>query len=821
MARGENFNRGDPSTAAGGSSSSDPVIGSLVRPGQTIGDFELREVIGRGGMGTVYKAWQLSLRRLVAVKVLAPHISSSRASVLRFQREAQAAAKLHHPNIVPIFSLGDEGGTYFYAMELIEGRGLHEIIREERQRAGLEQPEEDLNATRIVRRDNAKPEAGQADDSGPNFALTSSGTGISPASPLSGNASRDRYLSIAEHMVRVADALDYAHRQGVIHRDIKPHNLMMSRDGRLLITDFGLARVTEQPGITMTSECIGSPLYMAPELINGSSEADCRSDVYSLAATLYEWMTLRPPFPGKTREAVVAQILAGDLREPRHYVSAIPPDLETICLKGMDRDPRRRYATAADFRDDMLAFLGATPVKARRAGVMDRARRAVARRPIAALVIMLVVLTVGSAAVIVRQSAMIDRIKLAQNQSQNQPSHISPDVRSSGEPSRGAATAAQDSSPSPAPGVDASTAGPKSFSDLLPAEAFVVEVVKKVVADSAPALREQAESLAKTPLTALLFDSDMDDYGTLAGLNRAAATEIFERSILRNDLFPVDPLMITEKIENLLTALRDPDHEKWINKLDGMLLVLPQDRTVRYVRAVLYFKTGRYADMASDAARLVEGGTGDVSAHLLHALALILSGDVIKAESDIAAAMKIDPNNDLIYGLRGLMQMHLTTPGSAIRSFQEALTRNNDSVLALMGLAMAYMDQNEPLRAMPLFDQVLELQPTNVDALVAHGDCATRLQQYAQAKKDLSSALTLEGGTSKSIAAKLFAVVSAELTAQVRSTSGGGSGSTPASRTVLPENTQIAPDAASHGDLSLPQPGGDRALAMPTTWRRP
>ena len=371
----------------------DQIARSLI--GRVIDEFEIRREIGRGGMGVVFEAWQQSLQRVVAVKVLTAPIGLTGTAIQRFQREAQAAAKLHHANIVRIYAQGRAEGTYYYAMELIEGRTVHEIIEEARGGSdgsaigatetrvqdGRQGALTDSASTSWTRRPSQVPQA-TTDGSGPHVL---SGDGVASSTAI------DDLDNIARLTAAVADALEYAHQAGVIHRDIKPHNLILGNDGRLCISDFGLARVREQPGVTMTGEVLGSPLYMSPEQVGGAAATvDHRTDIYSLGVTLYEWLTLRPPFPGQRRDQVVNQILTAEPTPLRSINPAIPVDLDTICLKAIERNPKRRYRTAAEMAADLRAYLQRREIKARRAGPLARLGRLVQRHQVAALAACLV-----------------------------------------------------------------------------------------------------------------------------------------------------------------------------------------------------------------------------------------------------------------------------------------------------------------------------------------------------------------------------------------------------------------------------------------------
>ena len=285
------------------------------RPPDVLGDFRLGREIGWGGIGVVYEADQISLGRRVAVKVLPPASLRDPRQVRRFEIEAQAAAALQHPNIVPVFAYGRELGEPYFAMRLIDGRNLAEIVTEHRERGNH---------------------------------------GLPPR-------------EVAELGRQAAEALDYAHRNEVLHRDIKPSNLLVDTDHRLWIADFGLARVRGDSDLTATGDVIGTMRYLSPEQARGSRGAvDGRSDVYSLGATLYELLTLRQVFDGDDRAELLRRIIDEEPVSPRRVDPAIPLDLETIVLKALAKEPAERYATAGDLADDLTRFLAGQPIRARR-----------------------------------------------------------------------------------------------------------------------------------------------------------------------------------------------------------------------------------------------------------------------------------------------------------------------------------------------------------------------------------------------------------------------------------------------------------------------
>jgi tetratricopeptide (TPR) repeat protein len=351
-------------------------------------------------MGVVYEALQVSLKRRVALKVLPSGFGLTGHAVQRFLREAQAAARLHHTNIVPVYAVGEDQGCHYYAMELIEGRSLASILLDLRADA-----KSALFEAAVTSR--IQPEAGEAPAGAPPPKVREGDfpPRVSPIVSDSATGSRRRWDVVAMLTAEVAEALHYVHRQGVIHRDIKPANLLLSRDGRLCVTDFGLAQVKQEPGVTVTGSLVGTPAYMSPEQVAGRrEEIDHRTDIYSLGAVLYEMLTLRRPFPGENREDVLSAILTREPPSPRRVNPRVPLDLETICLKAMDKVPGRRYATAGAMAEDLRAYLSRGLIAARRASPLRRAAKWARRHPVATVAMTAAVALMVTGAFAVRQA---------------------------------------------------------------------------------------------------------------------------------------------------------------------------------------------------------------------------------------------------------------------------------------------------------------------------------------------------------------------------------------------------------------------------------
>jgi serine/threonine protein kinase/tetratricopeptide (TPR) repeat protein len=349
----------------------------------TLGDFRILRVVGRGGMGVVYEAEQVSLGRRVALKVLPLAATLDPRRLQRFHNEARAAAGLHHPHIVSVHAVGQAGGLHFYAMQFIEGQSLASLLGE-------------------LRRQEPGPwgqPAAPAPSDTPANVRPGAATSAPGSSALTSGRGREYFRRVAELGVQAAEALDCAHALGVVHRDIKPANLLVDLAGRLWVTDFGLAQVQSDTRVTMTGDLVGTLRYMSPEQALAKRVViDHRTDVYSLGATLYELLTLRAAFEGGDRQELLRQIAFEEPVLPRRLDRAIPAELETIVLKAMEKNLADRFATAKELADDLRHWLEDRPIKARRPSLGQRARRWARRhRPLvtgvaAALVVGLTVL---------------------------------------------------------------------------------------------------------------------------------------------------------------------------------------------------------------------------------------------------------------------------------------------------------------------------------------------------------------------------------------------------------------------------------------------
>ncbi len=354
-----------------------PVEANAVR---MIGGYRILSEIGRGGMGVVYEAYDPSLCRRVALKVLPFASLLDDRQIARFRNEAQAAGQLHHPHIVPVFAVGCDRGVHFFAMQLVEGQPLDVAIDDLRSRANS-QLANGQGTTVDAPADHVS--------TSPWRSFTTSGGQRNPA-----------YLrTIAGLTAQVADALQHAHDLGILHRDIKPSNLLLDRSGKVWVSDFGLAHVPAADSMTFTGDVMGTVRYMSPEQAAGRTQfVDQRSDVYSLGITLYEMATLTRAFESANRDEFLARIAKDEPIPPRRVNPAIPLDLETIILKAVAKEPPDRYVSAQEMADDLRRFLDGRPTTARRPTVVERVTKWTHRhrRLVAAAVLALAALALTS-----------------------------------------------------------------------------------------------------------------------------------------------------------------------------------------------------------------------------------------------------------------------------------------------------------------------------------------------------------------------------------------------------------------------------------------
>jgi serine/threonine protein kinase/tetratricopeptide (TPR) repeat protein len=359
---------------------------------EELGDFHLLRRLGGGGMGVVYLAEQRSLSRPVALKLIRPADLYFPRARERFRREVEAIAALEHPGIVPIHAVGEEQGIPFFAMQRVEGASLGEVVADLSGRA----PES------LTGSDIADAVRGHLDPDSD--------------APVDDSAFAGSYpVAVARILRQVAAALHHAHERGILHRDVKPSNILLAPDGRALLVDFGLTREEGDGSLTASGSPVGTLHYMAPEQVKGSRQLDRRVDVYALGVTLHELLTLQTPFAGVDRTSTEQAILQGRVDPVRVRNRGVPGDLATVCSKAMDWLPAGRYPTAGELGDDLLAVVEGRPVAARPPSALERLLRGARRRPALAAGVLAAALALVALFVVLQREADFQKREAAQS----------------------------------------------------------------------------------------------------------------------------------------------------------------------------------------------------------------------------------------------------------------------------------------------------------------------------------------------------------------------------------------------------------------------
>jgi tetratricopeptide (TPR) repeat protein len=616
---------------------------------QRLGEFEIVREIGRGGMGIVYEARQIPLNRSVALKILPPGLGLTGAAVERFEREARAAARLHHTNIVPVYAIGEEDGFHFYAMEIMEGPSLDRILRD-----------------RCVARPGAS------------------------VSSLGASAGEREWIDTCTRWIcEVADGLEYAHREGVIHRDIKPANLLRSRQGHLCVGDFGLARLTQEPGMTVSGLFLGTPAYMSPEQIAaGRMPLDHRTDIYSLGAVLYEMLTLSRPFPGDSREEVVARIMTKEPTAPRRLNPRIPIDLETICLKALEKDPDRRYATARDLSLDLRQYLEHGVIAARRSGPLRRVVKWIRRNPLTttAAVAMIVV----SAAAGTAWNASLGRSMEAAQRSLAD-AQVSLGRGEDREALRR---------------VEAALARQPDLRDARLLRARILINLRR----GREAVSEAEEILKKDP-------HEWTAHLVMAAAARAGDLAAFGTSV-EDHIKAVEKDAPRTAEAYYLRSLMAGSGGEAVGLLDRALELDPGYPEALEARIDRLTSLYRYDAALADCDRLIAARPKSSAARRRRAYLDLVLNDFGRAFAEIEQAIKLDPEDALNYDLRAAVYLNLGRASEALAEETKAieLDREDWSLLNERGLILGVVGRRR--EAIDELNRALALNPNGLDAYV-------------------------------------------------------------------------------------------------------
>lgn len=722
----------------------------LAKLNELLADYDVIEEIGRGGMGIVYRARQLKLNRTVALKVLPALLGAVRPDMIsRFRREAELAARLRHTNIIGVYDFGELDGTLYYAMELIEGRSLRDILGE-------------IDATGAI---DVVLGAAHASDGGSPDAPQASATTLAPPGGVTRIGSslqtdRQYYRRVAEWTAAVADALQYAHSEDVIHRDIKPSNLLLASNGRMMISDFGLARSSGATSLTVSRTLLGTCQYMSPEQIDERIDRiDGRVDVYGLGATLYELLTFRPMFIGTDDREVLYQVLNKEPVPPRRIIQQTPRDLETICLKAVAKAADKRYASAKAFRDDLERWMLGLPIQARRPSLQARAIKFVRRRKLpVALGIMMLCLLVATGFFYTGYASWRQTAVSAQSLAKRHRLELLAREAQSAYESGDHATALER--------IDAVLAEHPDHLGLINARAVVLKELGRH--DEAISYLERilethpnnwrTQVLLAEGYSLVRSDPEQAAYHRQQARRLLPAGEsvggYYARSLLEPDprraielldaavqLDPSDPAPVLERCiryqelrrydlmhrdADQAVAMRPNWHAGYsyraralggLNRIEEMILDLDQAIKLNpriyddwANRAIAKNLLQRYAEAATDANQAIALAPERAQPYVLRAVAKFGQGDIEGSEADLDKALALDPSEAQIYIYRPAI-LYADRPDDAIRDATRAIELAPDDVRGYHNRAAAYAAKQHYDLAIRDRSKVIEMQP--------------------------------------------------------------------------------------------------------------
>jgi serine/threonine protein kinase/Flp pilus assembly protein TadD len=724
----------------------------------SLGDFRINREIGRGGMGVVYEAEQLSLGRRVALKVLPFAAMLDKQQLARFKNEARAAATLDHPNIVAIYSVGVERGVHYYAMQLIEGQSLAQVVEHLRHShlplpPGEGRGEGALGEGQVGAASRAAlPDKTDLSDSSPaRLAGPTADTALIAAlSTLPDFSSKEYYRSVAVLGIQAAEALDHAHQNGILHRDIKPANLLLEcqtpsplRGGlgrgsddaahlKLWITDFGLARMEQDAGRTMTGDILGTLRYMSPEqALAKRVVVDHRSDIYSLGVTLYELLNLQPAFTGDDRHELLRQIAFEEPRKLRQNCTRIPQDLETIILKAIEKNPSQRYGTAQEMAEDLRNFIHSQPIKAKPATLRTHLMKWSRRHPagVRAALISVVVCAIAVAA----STGWATRDQAARRMVAESAAQAALT-----EAERNLTESRWRESLSSIKRAEVALAGESAANTLrervrqLRLDVDMVLRLEEIRLNQETVVRPATED--GSDLSQSFFDAEadrkysqaFDEYGIkLDSLSTDNAVERIKQSAITLELAAALDIWSHWQKSNF------PDNQGWTRLIEIAKRADPHPWRNRFREALGMDGDARHA-MVRELAESIP--VNDLTPRTISLVASILR----KSRPDEAsmkrlqAAQRLHPNDFWINYNLGCIYIDLLLPDAAIRFLTAALAIRPDSASAHNALGVALSVKGLDVEALEMFQQGLRLDPSGYYLLLNVGHQYGALRRYGQ-----------------------------------------------------------------------------------------
>lgn len=700
----------------------------LRRLSEILTDYEILEEIGRGGMGIVYKARQTKLNRLVAIKVLPALIGVVQPnSKDRFRREVELAAGLEHTNIIGVYDFDEVDGTLYYTMQLIEGRTLRDILREI----------DETGAVDVVLGDVA---TGSDSDSSA-VAIGRNENPPSSSAPKNGNH-RAYFRKVAHWMAEVADALHYAHRHGVIHRDIKPSNLLLASDGRLMISDFGLARPSNAESITQSRSLVGTCRYMCPEQLDQQPDGiDHQVDVYALGATLYELLAFRPMFAADNDREVMEQVLSKDPAPPHRFCRQVPRELETICLKAVEKDRRRRYATAEDLADDLRRWLLDMPIHAKRQTLPVRAVKFIRRRKAPVVVAAVVLMSIVATALLYSAYNASNR-RAADANLDAISQHVQLKLREA------RAELADEEFAAALLKIDAGLARKPDATELQELQANILLRMGR----SDDALSVVQNILHREPgnwhahyLAGFAFSrSSSCNCVSIEAQHNARSNSLGER--FKFHLEQVQRLNPGSAHDYCLRACNEGDPTRAVQLLDKALLRDPGLTDALVLRAGRHGDCRDFEAMLRDSEQAIAVPYGGALVHGIRGAALYRLNRFAEAEAALTEAIRRDPHNVHWWYDRAAARSYVGDYAAALSDANQAILLDPEYSFAYVARAKAQALLGHDDEARLDFDRAAELNPTLTDIFAERSQLNWRTDRFEEALADANRVLELDAG---------------------------------------------------------------------------
>lgn len=683
--------------------------------GQKLGDFEILKMIGQGGMGGVFLAHQVSLDREVAIKVITSVGGTEAKNIDRFQRESKVLAKISHPNIVPIYEVGQQGPYYYFAMEYVKGTSLGNILTSIRKAKSGIKASNILHSCLTNHLDSEDSEHDEKD-----------GTNVA-------DIDTDYIIEISRIIISIASALDYAHKQGILHRDIKPSNILIASDGTPKLVDFGLAKAETQQTITISGEFFGTPNYVSPEQVRKPETVDCRSDVFSLAATYYECLTLHTPFGGDTVNETLTQVISKEAVPPKKYCPRLSADFNAILLHALEKSPQDRYQTAKDFGNDIENVLEFKPITAKRPSITRRVYRGFRRNPLVTIVVCAVIIVVILAYFVLSHSRKLSEFEEQIQVNQQTVKQM---------PGSAIAHYSLGNAYLTSPHHEKAIAEYKRAIELKPdyAEAYYglgIAYYKSKNYDAA--IEAYKEAIRINP------DNTEAYYGL--GLTYSNAKKYKEAIDVLKHVVEKEPDNV-DAFEALgIANQRLGKYSESSEYFKQGIIINPPKR---YKSIGLNYSMSEKYDEAIDAyKKAIELDSNDAEAYAGLGAVYTLSGRHQDAIESCLRAISIDSECTEAYYWLGLAHHNMGDYGKAIEAYKRELSIDSQVEEAYIALGGAYVELNAYEDAITAFNNALKIEPNNTFTYNQLGSAYFELGRTAEAYEAFKKAIRIEPNDAK------------------------------------------------------------------------